>query len=100
MDPELPAMASRLERDLRHALRRRHEPAALPGGVAVVREQRRAAAAERAVGIDLDRAHGQEVAASAEARSLREERGQRIRLGRYGRVDADRERSGVGELRE
>ena len=75
VDPELPAPAARLESDFGHPLRRRHEPPALPGRIAVVREQCRAAAAERAVRVDLDRPDGQEIAASAPTRPGRQKAG-------------------------
>ncbi len=70
MDPELPARPPGASRDLGQPLGRRHEQAALAGLVRVVRQERRAAAAQRAVGVGLDRADGQEVGPSADARSL------------------------------
>ena len=55
---DLEAVGEREARRLEELLGRCHEQAAVAGVVGVGLEQRRPARAERAVGVELDRAHG------------------------------------------
>ncbi len=97
VDPELPAVAARLERDGVEPLGRRDEEALPAGLVRIVLQQRGAAAAERPVGVALDGANGQEVGAAPDPRAPPEGLRQQGRLGRHRRVDPDRKLSARGQ---
>ncbi len=100
VDPELPSAAARVEGDRGQSLGRRHEQARFSLLVGVVGQERRAPAPQRAVRVGLDGAHRQEIRAAADADAARERRRKRVRLGRHGGIDTDRQLPRRGQALE